>query len=87
MPAVGMRTFTMLESARDPERLRRAVAYVTSGLAIGVFRPGHARRPSLRRPGGVGRRRLGPPVVRPTTDTAWGRYGLPSGLVGRRYSS
>jgi NADPH:quinone reductase-like Zn-dependent oxidoreductase len=39
MPAVAMRTFTMLETARNPERLRRAVAYITSGLAGGSFRP------------------------------------------------
>ncbi|MFF3336060.1 zinc-dependent alcohol dehydrogenase family protein [Streptomyces sp. NPDC002888] len=39
MPALTMRTYTMPETSRDPERLRRAVAYVTSGLRTGAFRP------------------------------------------------
>ncbi|GAA4321758.1 zinc-dependent alcohol dehydrogenase family protein [Actinomadura luteofluorescens] len=39
MPALNMRTYTMLETARDPERLRRAAAFVTSGLRSGAFRP------------------------------------------------
>ncbi|MCP2341970.1 zinc-dependent alcohol dehydrogenase family protein [Actinomadura rupiterrae] len=39
MPALNMRTYTMHETSRDPERMRRAVAYVTSGLRSGAFRP------------------------------------------------
>jgi NADPH:quinone reductase-like Zn-dependent oxidoreductase len=39
MPALNMRTFTMLEITRDPERMRRATAFVSSGLRSGVFRP------------------------------------------------
>ncbi|WP_339156267.1 zinc-dependent alcohol dehydrogenase family protein [Actinomadura luteofluorescens] len=39
LPALNMRTYTMLETARDPERLRRAAAFVTSGLRSGAFRP------------------------------------------------
>ncbi|WP_068923202.1 zinc-dependent alcohol dehydrogenase family protein [Planobispora rosea] len=39
MPALNMRTYTMLETAGRPERLRRAVAFVTSGLRSGAFRP------------------------------------------------
>ncbi|GIG69948.1 zinc-dependent alcohol dehydrogenase family protein [Phytomonospora endophytica] len=39
MPALNMRTYTVLETTRDPERLRRAAAYVTSGLRAGAFRP------------------------------------------------
>ncbi|MEW2414819.1 zinc-dependent alcohol dehydrogenase family protein [Streptomyces sp. NPDC046866] len=39
MPALNMRTYTMLETAKDPERLRRAAAFVTSGLRGGYFRP------------------------------------------------
>ncbi|GAA3920761.1 zinc-dependent alcohol dehydrogenase family protein [Streptomyces gulbargensis] len=39
MPAVALRTYTMLETTRDPERLRRAHAYVLSGLRTGVFTP------------------------------------------------
>jgi NADPH:quinone reductase-like Zn-dependent oxidoreductase len=39
MPALNMRTYTMLETTRDPERLRRAAAFVTSGLRSGAFRP------------------------------------------------
>ncbi|MEV4255677.1 zinc-dependent alcohol dehydrogenase family protein [Spirillospora sp. NPDC049652] len=39
MPAVDMRSFTMRETSRDPERMRRAVAYVNSGLRSGAFRP------------------------------------------------
>ncbi|RKN37002.1 zinc-dependent alcohol dehydrogenase family protein [Streptomyces hoynatensis] len=38
LPALNMRSFTMLETARDPERLRRAAAFVTSGLLSGAFR-------------------------------------------------
>ncbi|MEV4007474.1 zinc-dependent alcohol dehydrogenase family protein [Actinomadura sp. NPDC049753] len=39
LPALNMRTYTMLETARVPERLRRAAAFVTSGLRSGAFRP------------------------------------------------
>ncbi|MEU6865601.1 zinc-dependent alcohol dehydrogenase family protein [Streptomyces sp. NPDC046876] len=39
MPALNMRTYTMLETAKDPERLRRAAAFVASGLRGGYFRP------------------------------------------------
>ncbi|WP_043620024.1 zinc-dependent alcohol dehydrogenase family protein [Nonomuraea candida] len=39
MPALNVRTYTMLETARRPERLRRAVAFVLSGLRSGAFRP------------------------------------------------
>lgn len=39
MPAVGIRTYTMLETARDPERLRRARAFVLSGLSAGTIGP------------------------------------------------
>ncbi|MFI2204338.1 zinc-dependent alcohol dehydrogenase family protein [Streptomyces sp. NPDC020192] len=39
MPALNMRTFTMLEITRDPGRLRRAKAFITSGLRTGMLRP------------------------------------------------
>ncbi|MFI6814787.1 zinc-dependent alcohol dehydrogenase family protein [Nonomuraea sp. NPDC050328] len=39
MPALNIRTYTMHETTRDPARLRRAEAFVTSGLAAGAFRP------------------------------------------------
>ncbi len=39
LPALNMRTYTMLETATRPERLRRAEAFVTSGLRSGAFRP------------------------------------------------
>ncbi|GGK74855.1 zinc-dependent alcohol dehydrogenase family protein [Streptomyces flaveus] len=39
MPALNMRTYTMLEITKDPQRLRRAAAFVTSGLRDRVFRP------------------------------------------------
>ncbi|MFI6319625.1 zinc-dependent alcohol dehydrogenase family protein [Nonomuraea sp. NPDC050556] len=39
MPALNLRTYTVLETTRDPERLRRAAAYVASGLRAGAFRP------------------------------------------------
>ncbi|MDP9868434.1 MULTISPECIES: zinc-dependent alcohol dehydrogenase family protein [Streptosporangium] len=39
MPALNMRTYTVLETTRDPRRLRRAEAFVVSGLRTGVFRP------------------------------------------------
>ncbi|MFG1944787.1 zinc-dependent alcohol dehydrogenase family protein [Nonomuraea sp. NPDC048826] len=39
MPALGMRTYTVHETTRDPERLRRAEAFVASGLRTGAFRP------------------------------------------------
>ncbi|GAA3429252.1 zinc-dependent alcohol dehydrogenase family protein [Streptosporangium sandarakinum] len=38
MPALNMRTYTMIETAGRPERLRRAAAFVTSGLRSGAFR-------------------------------------------------
>ncbi|RSM97534.1 NADPH:quinone reductase [Nonomuraea sp. WAC 01424] len=39
MPALNMRTYTMHETTRVPERLRRAAAFVASGLRSGAFRP------------------------------------------------
>ncbi|GAA3017927.1 zinc-dependent alcohol dehydrogenase family protein [Streptosporangium longisporum] len=39
MPALNMRTYTMLEITRDPGRMRRATAFVTSGLRTGSLRP------------------------------------------------
>ncbi len=40
MPALNMRTYTVTqETTADPERLRRAVAFVSSGLRTGAFRP------------------------------------------------
>ncbi|MEV7908532.1 zinc-binding dehydrogenase, partial [Streptomyces anulatus] len=39
MPALNVRTYKVLETIRDPKRLRRAVAYVASGLRTGAFRP------------------------------------------------
>lgn len=39
MPALNMRTYTLHETTRDPERLRRAEAFVTAGLGTGVFAP------------------------------------------------
>lgn len=39
MPAVNMRTYTIRETNRSPERLRQAHAFVTSGLRTGALRP------------------------------------------------
>ncbi|HEY1178698.1 MAG TPA: zinc-binding dehydrogenase, partial [Phytomonospora sp.] len=39
MPALNMRTYTVLETTKDGERLRRAAAHVAAGLRIGAFRP------------------------------------------------
>ncbi|MDT0319453.1 zinc-dependent alcohol dehydrogenase family protein [Streptomyces millisiae] len=39
MPALNIRTYTLHETTRDAERLRRAEAFVTSGLRTGAFRP------------------------------------------------
>jgi NADPH:quinone reductase-like Zn-dependent oxidoreductase len=39
MPALNMRTFTVLEISKDPQRMRRAEAFVTSGLRTGAVRP------------------------------------------------
>jgi NADPH:quinone reductase-like Zn-dependent oxidoreductase len=39
MRPVAMRAFTMREVAHDPERLRRAAAFISSGLRDGTFRP------------------------------------------------
>jgi NADPH:quinone reductase-like Zn-dependent oxidoreductase len=39
MPALNLRIYTVLEATRDPERMRRAVAFVSSGLRSGAFRP------------------------------------------------
>ncbi|MEU1372241.1 zinc-dependent alcohol dehydrogenase family protein [Streptomyces triculaminicus] len=40
MPALNMRTYTVVrETTADPQRLRRAAAFVTSGLRSGAFRP------------------------------------------------
>ncbi|MEW9550244.1 zinc-dependent alcohol dehydrogenase family protein [Nonomuraea sp. NPDC050783] len=39
MPALNVRTYTVHETTRRPERLRRAAAFVASGLRSGAFRP------------------------------------------------
>lgn len=39
MPALNMRTYTALEITKDPTRMRRAAAFVSSGLRTGAFRP------------------------------------------------
>ncbi|MEX2980969.1 zinc-dependent alcohol dehydrogenase family protein [Streptomyces sp. C36] len=40
MPALNMRTYTVVrETTADSQRLRRATAFVTSGLRSGAFRP------------------------------------------------
>jgi NADPH:quinone reductase-like Zn-dependent oxidoreductase len=39
MPALNMRTYTVLETTKDPVRLSRAAAFVASGLRNGAFRP------------------------------------------------
>lgn len=39
MPALNMRTYTVHETTRDPVRLRRAEAFVASGLRTGAFEP------------------------------------------------
>ncbi|NUT12606.1 MAG: zinc-dependent alcohol dehydrogenase family protein [Nonomuraea sp.] len=39
LPALTMRSYTMHETTRVPERLRRAEAFVASGLRSGAFRP------------------------------------------------
>ncbi|MFF3346422.1 zinc-dependent alcohol dehydrogenase family protein [Streptomyces sp. NPDC002779] len=39
LPALNMRAYTVLETTRDPLRLRRAEAFVASGLSAGAFTP------------------------------------------------
>ncbi|MEU7281151.1 zinc-dependent alcohol dehydrogenase family protein [Streptomyces sp. NPDC045431] len=39
MPALNMRTYSMLEITRGPQRMRRATAFITSGLRTGFLRP------------------------------------------------
>jgi NADPH:quinone reductase-like Zn-dependent oxidoreductase len=39
MPALNMRTYTLHETTRDAARLRRAEAFVASGLRSGAFTP------------------------------------------------
>jgi len=39
MPPLNIRTYTLHETTRRPERLRRAEAFVASGLRSGAFRP------------------------------------------------
>ncbi|WP_371484018.1 zinc-dependent alcohol dehydrogenase family protein [Kitasatospora sp. NBC_00315] len=39
MPALNMRTYTVHETTTDPHRLRRAEAFVSSGLRSGALRP------------------------------------------------
>ncbi|MFB4303599.1 zinc-dependent alcohol dehydrogenase family protein [Actinomadura sp. NTSP31] len=39
MPALNMRTYTVHETTTDPRRLRRAEAFVASGLRTGAFAP------------------------------------------------
>ncbi|UKY54561.1 zinc-dependent alcohol dehydrogenase family protein [Streptomyces inhibens] len=38
MPALNMRTYTLFETTTDQQRLRRAEAFVSSGLRTGAFR-------------------------------------------------
>jgi NADPH:quinone reductase-like Zn-dependent oxidoreductase len=39
MPALNVRTFTLYEITKDLPRLRRAEAFVASGLRTGAFQP------------------------------------------------
>ncbi|MFH9725344.1 zinc-dependent alcohol dehydrogenase family protein [Streptomyces sp. NPDC017254] len=39
MPALSLRTYTMLEITRDPGRMHRAASFITSGLRTGSLRP------------------------------------------------
>ena len=39
MPALNMQTYTALKTTADPERLRRAAEFVSSGLSTGAFKP------------------------------------------------
>ncbi|MEU4229209.1 zinc-binding dehydrogenase [Nonomuraea sp. NPDC026600] len=39
MPALNIRTYTVLETTKDLRRLRRAETFVASGLRAGAFRP------------------------------------------------
>ncbi|NUS71876.1 MAG: zinc-dependent alcohol dehydrogenase family protein [Corynebacteriales bacterium] len=39
MPPLNIRTYTMLETATSPQRLRRAHAFVASGLSSGALQP------------------------------------------------
>jgi NADPH:quinone reductase-like Zn-dependent oxidoreductase len=39
LPALNMRSYTLFETTTRPERLRRAEAFVASGLRSGAFRP------------------------------------------------
>ncbi|WP_438489849.1 zinc-dependent alcohol dehydrogenase family protein [Streptomyces sp. S186] len=39
MPALNMRTYTLFATSTDPQRLRRAEAFVASGLRSGAFKP------------------------------------------------
>jgi NADPH:quinone reductase-like Zn-dependent oxidoreductase len=39
MPALNVRTYTVHEITKDPQRMRRAAAFVVSGLSTGAFRP------------------------------------------------
>ncbi|ACZ87209.1 zinc-dependent alcohol dehydrogenase family protein [Streptosporangium roseum] len=39
MPALNVRTYTVVEIAKDSQRLRRAEAFVASGLHAGAFHP------------------------------------------------
>jgi NADPH:quinone reductase-like Zn-dependent oxidoreductase len=39
MPALNMRTYTLFETTTDEERLRRAEAFIFSGLRGGAFKP------------------------------------------------
>ncbi|MER7575044.1 zinc-binding dehydrogenase [Streptomyces sp. NPDC126514] len=39
LPALDMRAYTVLETTQDPLRLRRAEAFVASGLSSGAFAP------------------------------------------------
>jgi NADPH:quinone reductase-like Zn-dependent oxidoreductase len=39
MPALSLRTYTLFEITKDAQRMRRAVAFVGSGLRTGAFRP------------------------------------------------
>jgi len=39
MPAFNMRTYTQLEIAKNPERLRIAERFIATGLRSGTLRP------------------------------------------------
>ncbi|MGI5519937.1 hypothetical protein ACQEUX_03170 [Micromonospora sp. CA-259024] len=72
-PALNSSTYTLFETTMNPERLRRAVAFVNAGLASGSLTPVIPGPAGPARTAGRGRARRGEWSSAPGRGIGWGQ--------------